>query len=189
MNLTWIKITVLTLGLSLSAIPWGMGMGMVHAGSKTQTVQTNGSAQVGQMLPAFGGWSTTGKRMALATLLKSLKGTSNHLIISVFSSICKPCRKGLPMLQQFANTPEGKNNQFVLVAYGETNAQVKDMLKDLKVTLPVLEDKYTKISGRIGVDGVLPRTYVVDAKGVVKAIIAEEGDDFVDVLKKLTRKP
>ncbi len=93
------------------------------------------------------------------------------------------------MLQQFANTPEGKNNQFVLVAYGETNAQVKDMLKDLKVTLPVLEDKYTKISGRIGVDGVLPRTYVVDAKGVVKAIIAEEGDDFVDVLKKLTRKP
>ena len=187
MNFTWLKTTVLTLGLTLCAIPWGMGM--VHAGSKTQTVQTNGSVLVGQKLPAFGGWSTTGKRMALATLLKNLKGTSNHLIISVFSSTCKPCRKGLPLLQQFANTPEGKNNQFVLVAYGETNAQVKDMLKDLKVTLPVLEDKYTKISGRIGVDGVLPRTYVVDAKGVVKAIIAEEGDDFVDVLKKLSRKP
>jgi len=164
-----------------------MGANEAKSGTKTEMVQENGVAKVGKALPTFGGWSTTGDRVALRGLLKKTKESDAHLVISVFSSTCRPCRKGLPLLQKFSDSPKGKKNEFVLIAYGETNADVGKMLKELKVNLLVVEDKYMKISENIGVNGVLPRTYVVDKEGIVKAIITAEGDDFVELLTKLTK--
>lgn len=139
---------------------------------------------VGKKLPSFAAMDSNGKLVTLNDVLKpQADGSTGPVVISFFASWCKPCKRGLPVIQNVTRelAPTTKVRSY-LVSYQEEEAVVSKFLGDSNIQLPVLMDRYLKVAGRLGVDGTLPKTFVIDAAGNVRTIFAVEGADFTAAL-------
>ena len=110
-------------------------------------------------------------------LLPSLKGSDgcgHEVKFSAFwATWCGPCRRGLPLLQEFSDWA-GKNTDDVVVyavnvwERGENMEEVVEMVGDFwtqnKYTMPTLISMTDKITRDYGVNGI-PVTVVIDKDG------------------------
>ena len=81
---------------------------------------------------------------------------------------CVPCGKELPEIQRIANEL-GSKAAFLLIHDGPDEDRMKTRLAQLKITLPAASDDSRIKEERYCVDS-LPRTYVIDGGGVIRAV-------------------
>jgi peroxiredoxin len=149
----------------------------------TRTVQQLGPVKVGAACPTFGGFTLENEPLSLAKLLKPGKGEpATVVVISFFASYCKVCKERLPSIERVVERLRNKGARGVLIDYGEDAETASQFAQAQGLHLPVIADKFAKISERLGVDKTLPRTFVVDRQGVVTTIFDLEGDDFEKTL-------
>jgi len=163
-----------------------MLLALLLAAAPVTTVRLfqSGSAKVGSAAPSFGGWDLTqGKVLTLDGLRRT--PFLQPLLITFGASWCKPCVEGLPRLKALSvKHPEVR---LVLIAVENDAAQAQKFVARVGIDGPVLLDKFEQVAKTYGVAGEektqLPRTFLVDAGGRVRAIYSVEGDDFEKVIE------
>jgi thiol-disulfide isomerase/thioredoxin len=111
------------------------------------------------------------------------KETVKGLIVNFCSSLCKPCKKELPVLNSLVDEFNGKGIKVIIIGYKEDFDIISEMLDSIRVNKPVvLSDPYGKIGGKYGVYG-LPLTIFINAHGKVQDIIKGEVPNIGNVLR------
>ena len=145
----------------------------------TVRLQESGSARVGSAAPSFGGWDLTGERVLT---LEGLRRTPvlQPLLITFGASWCKPCVEGLPRLKAF--TRKHPELRMVYIAVEGDPARAQQFAAKAGIDGPSVLDKLELIARTYGLAGEqrtqLPRTFLVDAGGKVRAIYGVEGEDL-----------
>lgn len=106
------------------------------------------------------------------------------VIINFFSSICKPCKTELPVLDSLVDELKAKGVRVVIIGYKEDFDKITAMLDSIKVNKPiVLSDPYGKIGEIYGVYG-LPLTVFISSDGKVRDIMRGEVPNIGNVVKE-----
>src|SRR5574337_923093 len=110
--------------------------------------------------------------------LKTLEGNTIRLsefrgkkvvLISFWATWCPPCRLEMPAIQQIYS--EYKDKGFEILAVNiESDAKqgIRDFIKELRLTFPILLDPNMKITRKFRVIG-LPVSVLIDRQGIVRA--------------------
>ena len=164
---------------------------LLLASAPTATVKLNesGSAKVGNAAPSFGGWDLAGRKVLTLDGIRRTP-TMAALLITFGASWCKPCNEGLPRLVALSKKHEGL--RLVLIDVEADAQKAQEFAARTGVDGPALLDKFEQIAKTYGVAGsgndgkettALPRTFLVDEKGKVRAIYREEGADLEQVIE------
>jgi peroxiredoxin len=123
--------------------------------------------------------------LALPTLdgeivaLDSLRG--NVVLVNFWASWCEPCTREMPLFQQWHEQYEAEGLRILGVdtLHQDQLAAVEAFIQEREITYPILLDEEGDTSRQWLIRG-LPRTYVVDREGIVRALhIGEfEQSDF-----------
>lgn len=154
------------------------------APARTVRLHESGSARVGSAAPAFGGWDLTGRR---AMTLEGLRRTPflQPLLLTFGASSCKPCVDGLPRWK--ALSVKHPEMRLVLIDVESDADRAQAFAARAGVEGPALLDKFEHVARAYGVAGEekarLPRTFLIDAGGTVRAIYGVEGDDLERVIE------
>ena len=159
---------------------------LLFAAAPVATVRlaASGAAKVGSAAPSFGGWDLAGKKVLT---LDALRRTPNMapLLITFGASWCKPCNDGLPRLVEV--TRKHSELRLVLIDVESDAQQAQEFAQRMGVDGPAILDKFEQIAKTYGVAGdektKLPRTFLVDQMGRVRAIYREEGEDLEKVIE------
>lgn len=147
----------------------------------SRTVDAEGPIRVGAPAPTFAGWDLGQRMVALRDLLDSpRKPSTTPVVVSYFATWCEPCKKGLPVVAKLEAETGART---LLVGVGQKADEIRPWLKDNGFGMAAIADPFMKISERWGVGKTLPRTFVLDAKGTVRAIFVLEGADFEQALR------
>ena len=153
----------------------------------SRTVNQVGPLKVGNPCPSFGGYALNNDMLSLSKLLNPSNGSpASAVVISFFATWCKPCQEQLPVIERVVASLASRGVRGVLVDYGEDTDLAASFAEKWKLRLPIIPDRFAKISVRLGVDQKLPklpRTLVVGRDGVVRTIFEHEGDDFEKALR------
>jgi len=95
---------------------------------------------------------------------------------------CSSCRLEMPAMDKLYREYRQKGLEILAVNIGQTKKDVRTFAVELGVSYPILIDEETKSAGLYGVTDV-PRTYVIDRKGIVRYRIF--GGASPELLKKL----
>jgi peroxiredoxin len=149
----------------------------------TVRLEESGNAKIGSAAPSFGGWDLAQRRVLT---LDGMRRTPflQPLLLTFGASWCKPCTEGLPRLKAF--TDKHPEVRLVLVAVENDAEQAQKLAARVKLDGPSVLDKFEQIAKLYGVAGEekmqLPRTFLIDAAGKIRAIYSAEGDDFEKVI-------
>jgi thiol-disulfide isomerase/thioredoxin len=98
--------------------------------------------------------------------LSTLRGP---LVVNLWASFCGPCRRELPIYQQFSEKYAGRVD-VLGIDYNDTQAELAlSLIKDTGVTYPLLADPATEMVGKGAFQRIigLPVLALVDAEGAV----------------------
>ena len=157
---------------------------LLAAAPRTVKVQESGAAHVGGAAPSFGGWDLTGRKVLT---LDGLRRTPNlaPLLITFGASWCKPCAEGLPRLKALAD--KHQDLRLVLIDVEVDASKAQEFAQRMGIDGPALLDKFEQIAKTYGVAGEektqLPRTFLLDTMGKVRAIYRQEGADLEKVIE------
>ena len=154
---------------------------LLLAAALTVRLQESGPVKPGAAAPSFGGWDLD-ERTVLT--LASLRRPPAPLLLTFGASWCTACAKGLPKLQAFAD--KHHDVRLVLIDVEPDAAKARAFATRYGLARSAVLDKFGAVAARYGLsmeaDGErktsLPRTFLLDSEGRVRAIYAEEGDDF-----------
>ena len=155
----------------------------------TVKLQESGAAKVGSAAPSFGGWDLAGRKVLTLDGLRRTP-TMAPLLITFGASWCKPCNAGLPRLR--ALQTKHPEMRLVLIDVEGDQQKAQDFAQRTGVDGPAILDKFEQIAKTYGVAGAqqdgnesmaLPRTFLVDTMGKVRAIYREEGNDLEAVIE------
>ena len=154
------------------------------ATAQTVKLQESGQVHIGGVAPSFGGWDLSGK--SVLTFDKILKNpTPAPLLVTFGASYCVPCNLGLPRM--VALQKKNPQMRLVLIDVESDQAAAQGFASKHGMEGPAVLDKFEGIAKSYGLqeDGklALPRTFLVDAKGRVRAIYREEGADLEKVIE------
>ena len=148
-----------------------------------RTLITLAAAAAVIALPACGSFhlhpsATVGKPLPELTF-STLDGSSEKLqpapgkvtFVNVFATWCPPCKAETPALVAFAGAWKGKGVDVVGVDQEETAPLVEAFRTRYGITYPTLIDSDRRTKDLLGAR-VIPHTIVVDASGVVRAIVS-----------------
>ena len=146
----------------------------------TKTVEEFGPLKIGKPLPTFAGWTTKDRPWSF-----SRDRTQRPLLLSYFATWCKPCIKGIPIMEKVAKE---ENIDLILISIDEKKGVVKRFLDTHQFKSTTIVDTYKEIAKRHGViqgDTVnsIPKTFLVDNKNIVRVIYIQEGENFETLLK------
>ncbi len=150
----------------------------LHAGGSLSTPQT---APPGS--GAFGIQRFQDKKEAPSFSLKTLNGGQASLadfrgkpiLLAFWATWCPSCVEELPLLDKFSL---GKRDQLTILALaidGEKESKVPRVVKDKKITLPILLDPKEKIARTYGVK-FIPVAFLIDREGLTAGMILGERD-------------
>lgn len=110
--------------------------------------------------------------------------SGNPVVLNFWASWCTPCRKEMPVLQEFA--AESPNVAVVGVAVNDSESDSRQFAEQRDIEFPLAVDGDGSVSADYGVTG-LPVTVVIDGDGKVATtwfgeITREELDLFAEQL-------
>jgi peroxiredoxin len=157
---------------------------IASAPAATVKLPESGAAKVGSAAPSFGGWDLAGRKVLT---LDGIRRTPNmaSLLITFGASWCKPCNDGLPRLVGL--TKKHPELRLVLIDVESDADKAQEFAARVGMQGPAILDKFEQIAKTYGVAGdertQLPRTFLVDTMGKVRAIYREEGEDLEKVIE------
>lgn len=150
---------------------------------ESQLLKRSGKLNVGAQVPFFSGWLSNGQTFSKTKLLR--QGHKRY-VVTVCTSTCDPCFRGLHALTQ-ARAEFAKRDIGVVVYVADTEVNARKLEERFRLQwTDVVVDKFKVFSRKFAAnqEGTLelPRTFVFDAKGRVELIIGEEGADYIKLL-------
>lgn len=146
---------------------------------------SSASALVGKSAPDFTLKSLTGENLNL----NEQKG--NIIVLNFWASWCGPCRKEMPILQEFHDQYTDLGVQVWGVNVEQENQAGRDFISKLAVDFPILFDNKNTLSAQYQVDA-MPTTAIVDRSGVVRYVFRGYKDGYekkyAKAIKKLIRE-
>jgi len=171
---------------SLQADPLGQ-ISSTQAGA-SKLLQQSGEVKVGQPFPFFSGWTVSDGASKPLNRERVLKRKKQGYVVAVAASWCAPCRVGLKRLTQAQARFKQAGIDVVVIA-ADSSVEAKKFRAETGIQwTSVVVDEFQSYASKMcpdakGEGGLsLPRTFLLDAKGVVKLIISEEGGDYIDQL-------
>ncbi len=167
-------------------------LALVLASAPIATVKLpeSGAAKVGSAAPSFGGWDLAGRKVLTLDGIRRTPSMAS-LLITFGASWCKPCNEGLPRLVDL--TKKHPELRLVLIDVESDAQKAQEFAAKVGVDGPAILDKFEQIAKTYGVSGIaqadgkettaLPRTFLVDTMGKVRAIYREEGADLETVIE------
>ena len=128
-------------------------------------------------------------------VLKDLNGKTHDLkqyrgkvvLINFWATWCPPCRAEMPSMQRLKTTMAGKPFVILAVDMGETEAEVKTYIQQIKTDFTVLLDKDGRALKAWKVFA-FPTSYVVDAQGKIRyGLYGASEWDASDKVQKITQ--
>lgn len=163
---------------------------LASASAVTVKLPESGAAKVGSAAPSFGGWDLAGRKVLTLDGVRRTPAMAS-LLITFGASWCKPCNEGLPRLVEV--TRKHPELRLVLIDVESDAQKAQEFAAKMGVDGPAILDKFEQIAKVYGVsataqaDGkettALPRTFLVDTMGKVRAIYREEGADLEKVIE------
>lgn len=131
------------------------------ASTPASTSPTVGSPAPPLALPTLDG----GQTVDLASL------RDNVVLVNFWASWCEPCKREMPALQQWheQHADQGLAVIGVDTLYQDDRAAAQLFVQTNNITYPILADEAGDTSRQWLIQG-LPRTYVIDRDGVVRAL-------------------
>lgn len=167
----------------IALLRWAsLGAGLLLAAADhgaTVKLNESGEARVGGIAPSFGLWGVNGDGPFVLDKLRKLPSPA-AMLVTFGASWCGPCKEGLPRLKKF--TEQHRELRMVLIDVEADAAEAQAWVKKLGLTCTVLHDKFKVAATRYGAANILPRTFLVDPRGRVRAIYSIEGTDLEAVL-------
>ncbi|MGZ3591986.1 MAG: redoxin domain-containing protein [Thermodesulfobacteriota bacterium] len=109
--------------------------------------------------PVFSLNSLDGKTISLSEF------RGKPVLITFWATWCDSCKDELPVLEKFS-TEKGDQLVFLLITIdGERKKAAQKIIKERKVTLPVLLLLKEKVMDQYGVRGWVPQTFIIDREG------------------------
>ncbi len=141
--------------------------------------------QIGEKAPDFTLKTIQGENLNLA------EQRGKIIVINFWASWCGPCRKEMPVLQQFYE----KYNDLGVSVWGvnveQENQAGRDFLKGLNLTFPILFDQTNNISATYEVKA-MPSTVIIDRDGIIRYVFRGYKDGYekkyAKAIKKLIRE-
>lgn len=127
--------------------------------------------------------------------LKDLNGKTHDLkqyrgkvvLINFWATWCPPCRAEMPSMQRLKNKMAGKPFVILAVDMGETEAEVKAYIRQIKTDFTVLLDKDGRALKAWKVFA-FPTSYLVDAQGKIRyGLYGASEWDAPDKVEKITQ--
>ena len=136
--------------------------------------------------------STVFLRDHCGELRQPWKNKVKHVVIlSFFTSYCKPCFKEIPILEKLAAKYKDEKLKTFLINYCESEVIVKRYMEDNGISLPVLLDLYAVVAKKYQVTSV-PRIFVIDQEGyliwMTKGFDADLADNLEKILEQQLKK-
>lgn len=97
------------------------------------------------------------------------------LLLFFWASFCPACKEDIVLLQKFAHPIEDLLRVVTIAVDGEKEKRVRRIVRDLKITLPVLLDPKEKIARLYGVK-MIPTAILVDRDGILQGMIVGQRD-------------
>ncbi len=142
--------------------------------------------KVGDEAPTFALQTLGGETVDLS------KMRGKVVVIDFWATWCGPCKRGLPLLQQFATWAETSAPTVKVFAVNvwertkdadERKKKVSEFWTGAKYTLPTLLDMDDSVIGKYGFGGI-PATVIIGPDGKVAAIHEGYNEGMVEELKK-----
>lgn len=127
--------------------------------------------------------------------LKDVNGNTVHLsdfrgkvvVLNFWATWCPPCRKELPDFAEIQSEYGGKGLQFLGIALDDDGlSKVKPFVESAKIAYPILLPD-ASLAGKYGEMNVIPVTFLIDRKGVIRAhyVGMRKKDVLEDMVKPL----
>lgn len=91
------------------------------------------------------------------------------VLIDVWGSDCPPCRLAMPKMNSIYLNLREKNFLILGINVDENDDDIKYFLEEYKIDYPLLDDRKHNLVKRLGVE-VMPTSYLIDSKGIVRYI-------------------
>lgn len=118
--------------------------------------------QIGEKAPNFVLTNIKGQKVSLYKYLNK-----KIIVLNFFTTWCGYCRKEIPKLNEIYKEYKNKGIEIIGIDSGEDKESVKFYAKEMQITYPVLVDEDDEVASLFRVFGV-PRTLVIDKKGIIK---------------------
>ena len=124
--------------------------------------------RVGDVLPSRAFSAFSGRSM---TIPDDVRGKVT--VVHFWTDWCGSCREVMPALDAIYGKYQQKGLQIVAINFGQNKEQIKKFIDKARITYPVLMDPEKSSAGIYSITG-LPRTYILDRKGIVRYKIIGE---------------
>ena len=152
---------------------WAVSLGLCVALLSQASLGPGRAAAIeaGVQQPEIGLVDRAGSRIDLA----SLKG--KVVLVDFWASWCAPCKQELPVLARLYKKYQKAGLVVVAVSVDRDEANVRDFLKEMPLSFPVVHDKDHAVADRYNPPR-MPSSYIVDRKGIVRHVHGgfREGD-------------
>jgi peroxiredoxin len=145
--------------------------------------QSSASSQIPSACDAFGVVKSQVERKAPSFGLKTLDGKQVALddfrgklvLLKFWATWCPSCLEELPMMEKFS---EGRKDQLVILMAaidGEKERKIQRVIKEKRITLPVLLDPKAKTARAYGVS-FIPISFLINREGLIVGTVVGERD-------------
>ncbi len=118
----------------------------------------------GHLAPDFTLKTLEGKTLRLS----DLQG-KKVVLINFWATWCPPCRLEMPTIQKIYSKKKEKGFEILAVNIEpDANQEIRDFMKELRLSFPVLLDPDMKVARKYHVFG-LPVSMLIDRQGIVRA--------------------
>lgn len=177
------RILLVVLSLLGASVSIGVARAQEGTVSPSRLASRSGTVEVGSPARSFGGWTLRDGPWSMDRHRK--RHGQQVLVVSFFATWCQPCARSIPALNEIRRNYPADRVEIILVAFGQEGAEVERFVDEKKAPGIVVVDPFQKIGERFGVDRSLPRTFVIDPDGIVRAIFVAEGADFGPMLSSV----
>lgn len=136
---------------------------LISVGVATGLVPSARALDSGERQPEIGLTDLGGKPVDLA----SLKG--KVVLVDFWASWCAPCKQEMPVLERLYQKYKKDGFEIVAVSVDRERDNVKDFLKQVRVSFPIVHDDGHKVADRYKPKA-MPSSYIVDRHGIVRQV-------------------
>jgi len=119
--------------------------------------------------PSFSLKDLNGKQISL----NEFKG--KPLLLFFWGSWCQACKEDIGLLEKFFERNRGQFEILTIAIDGEKDKRVKNVVKDHRITLPVLLDKKEQVARTYGVR-MIPTAFLINREGWVEGTVVGQRD-------------